>query len=96
MVVDNTPINVNYVLVENVQCYGYVGQHYSLREKNQDKEIQRRITAGLATYAKPRNIFKSNLAICLKKQVYNSCVSAMTYVLSQVKTNNKSRIPISR
>ena len=38
MVVDNTPINVNNVLIENVQ--GYVGQHYILKEKNQDKEIQ--------------------------------------------------------
>ena len=46
MVVDNTPINVNNVLIENVQGYVYLGQHYSLKEKNQDKEIQRRIMAG--------------------------------------------------
>ena len=45
MVVDNTPINVNNVLIENVQGYVYLGQHYSLKENNQDKEIQRRITA---------------------------------------------------
>ena len=52
----------------------------SLKEKNQDKEIQRRIMAGWAAYAKHRDIFKSNLAICLKRQVYNSCVlPAMTY-----------------
>ena len=30
--------------------------------------------AGWAAYAKHRDIFKSNLAICLKRQVYNSCV----------------------
>ena len=49
-------------------------------EKNQDKEIQRRVMAGWAAYAKHRDIFKSNLAICLKRQVYNSCVlPAMTY-----------------
>ena len=31
-------------------------------------------------YAKHRDIFKSNLPICLKRQVYNSCVlPAMTY-----------------
>ena len=47
MVVDNTPINVNNVLIENVQGYVYVGQHYSLKEKNQDKEIQRRIELNL-------------------------------------------------
>ena len=59
----------------------YLGQHYSLKEiNNQDKEIQRRIMAGWAAYAKYRDIFKSNLAICLKRQVYNSCVlPAMTY-----------------
>ena len=48
MVVDNTPINVNNVLIENVPGYVYLGQHYSLKEKNQDKEIQRRIMAGWA------------------------------------------------
>ena len=78
MVVDNTPINVNNVLIENVPGYVYLGQHYSLKEKNQDKEIQRR--TGWAAYAKHRDIFKSNLAICLKRHVYNSCVlPAMTY-----------------
>ena len=65
MVVDNTPINVNNVLIENVQGYVYLGHYYSLKEKNQDKEIQRRITAGRAAYAKHQDIFKSNLAICL-------------------------------
>ena len=64
MVVDNTPINVNNVLIENVPGYVYLGQHYSLKEKNQDKEIQRRIMAGWAACAKHRDIFKSNLAIC--------------------------------
>ena len=83
MVVDNTPINVNNVLIENVQGYVYLGQHYSLKEKNQDKEIQQRIMAGWAAYDKHWDIFKSNLAICLKRQVYkqyNSCVlPAITY-----------------
>ena len=80
MVVDNTPINVNTVLIENVQGYVYLGQHYSLKEKNQDKEIQRRIMAGSAACAKHRDLFKNNLAICLKRQVYISCVlPAMTY-----------------
>ena len=82
MVVDNTPINVNNVLIENVQGYVYLVQHYILKENNQDKDIQRRIMAGWAAYAKHRDIFKRNLAICLnlKSQVYNSCVlSAMTY-----------------
>ena len=80
LAVDNTPRNVTNMLIENVQGYVYLGQHYILKEKNHDKEIQRRIMAGWAAYAKHRHIFKSNLAICLKRQVYNSCVlPAMTY-----------------
>ena len=79
MVVDNTPINLNNVLIENVEGYVYLGQRYSLKETIQDKEIQRRIMAGWAEYAKYRDIFKSNLTICLNGHVYDSCVlSAMT------------------
>ncbi len=37
MVVDNTPINVNNVLIEYVRGYLYLEQHYILNEKNQDK-----------------------------------------------------------
>ena len=74
------PINVNNVLIEYVPGYVYLGQHYILKEVNQDKEIQRRIVTGWAAYAKHRDIFQSHRAICLKRQVYNSCVlSAMTY-----------------
>ena len=71
MVVDNTPINVNIVLTENVEGYVYLGQHYSLKEKIKDKEIQRGIMARWAAYAKHRDIFRSNLAICV--------LPAMTY-----------------
>ena len=80
IVVDNTPIKVNNVLIENVPGYVYLGQHYSIKENNQDKEIHRRIMAGWAAYAKHRDIFKSNLSICLKRHEYNACVlPAMTY-----------------
>ncbi len=52
---------------------------YSTRDKNQDKEIQRRITAGWRAFVKHRDIFKGNIGTCLKRQVYNSCVlPAMT------------------
>ena len=46
MVVDNTPINVNNMLIDNVPSFVYLGQHYSIKETNQDIEIQRRIMAG--------------------------------------------------
>ena len=71
MVVDNTPINVNNVLIENVEGHLHFGQYYSIKEKNR---------AGWAAYAKHRDIVKSNLAICLKRHVYNSCaLPSMTY-----------------
>ena len=77
---DNTPKYVNTTQIENVESYVYLGQRFSLRDKNQDKEIVRRITAGWTAYAKHRDIFKSNFAICIKRKVYNSCVlPAMTY-----------------
>ena len=73
-------IYVNNTQIENVKSYIYLGQCFSLRDKNQDKEILRRITAGWTAYVKHRNIFKSNFAICLNRKVYNSCVlPAMTY-----------------
>ena len=80
MVADNTPINVNNVLIENVDGNVYLRKHYSLKEKNQGKEIYRSIMAGCAADAKHPDIFISNIAACLKRQVFNSCVlPAMTY-----------------
>ena len=67
MVEDNTPIYVNNTQIENVESYVYLGQRFSLRDKNQDKEILQQITAGWTAYAKHRDIFKSNFAICLKR-----------------------------
>ena len=82
---------MNNVLIENVQGYVYLRQHYSLKEKNQDKEIQRRIMAGWAAYANHRDILESNLAICLKRQVYNSCVlPAMTLWCRDLDTDQTS------
>ena len=81
MVVDNIPINVNNVSMENVEGFIYLGQHYSLKDKNQDKD---RDTTNnydrLGGIRQTPDISKSNLSICLKRQVYNSCVlPAMTY-----------------
>ena len=52
MVVDNTPINVNNMRIETVEGYVHLGQHYSLKENNQDKEIQRKTMAGWSASAK--------------------------------------------
>ena len=37
MVVDNTPINVNNVLIENVQGYVYLGQHYTTASRKRTR-----------------------------------------------------------
>ncbi|KAK2159188.1 hypothetical protein NP493_1739g00016 [Ridgeia piscesae] len=50
-----------YTQIENVESYIYMGQRYSTRNKNQDKEIQRRITAGWTAFAKHRDNFKGNI-----------------------------------
>ena len=52
----------------------FLGQRYSTRDKNQDKEIQRSITAGWTAFAKHRDICKGNTGTRLKRQIYNSCV----------------------
>ncbi|KAK2181463.1 hypothetical protein NP493_388g00019 [Ridgeia piscesae] len=76
----DTSIYVNNIQIKNVESYIYPGQRYSTRDKNQDKEIQRKITAGWTAFDKHRDIFKGNIGSCLKRQIYNSCVlPTMTY-----------------
>ena len=64
MMETDTPIYVNNTQIENVECYIYLGQRYSTTDKNQDKEIQRRITAGWTAFGKHRDIFKGNIGTC--------------------------------
>ena len=66
--------------IEAVEEYIYLGQRFSLSDRNQEKEIQRRISAGWGAFAKHKDIMKSNMPVCLKRKVYNTCViPAMTY-----------------
>ncbi|KAK2173366.1 hypothetical protein NP493_881g00003 [Ridgeia piscesae] len=67
MIESDTPINVNNTQIENDESDIYLGQRHNTRDKNQDKEIQRRITAVWAAFAKYRDIFKGNIGICLKR-----------------------------
>ena len=61
---NDTPIYVKNTQIENVESYIYLGQRYSTRDKNQDKEFQRIITAGWTEFAKHRDIFKGNTGTC--------------------------------
>ena len=77
----------------------HLGQRYSTRDKNQDKEIQRWITAGWTAFAKHGDIFKGNIGTCLKRQVYNSWVlPAMTYDIETwpLTTKTKNKLPAAK
>ena len=75
-----SPIKVNNNNIEAVEEYIYLGQRFSLLDKGQEKEIQRRINAGWAAFANHKDIFKSNMPLSLKRKVYNACVlPAITY-----------------
>ena len=79
--------------IENVESNIYMGQKHSTSDKNQDNEIQRRITAGWTAFAKHRDIFKGNIGTCLKRQIYNTCkLPAMTYGAETWATPPKQRI----
>ena len=84
MITNDTPIYVNNSHIENGETYIYLGQRYSTRKQNHDKEIQRSSTTGWTAFTKHRDIFKGNTGKCLKRQVYNSCAPpAMTYGAEQ-------------
>ena len=68
MMENDTLIYVTNTEIENVESHIYLGQRHSTRDKNQDKEIQRRIMAGWTTFAKHRDIFKGYIVTCLKRQ----------------------------
>ena len=60
--------------------YKYLGQQINLHERNQEQEIKRRITAELKAFGRSRDIIKSNMPICLKRNVLDQCIlPAITY-----------------
>ena len=61
-------IYVNKTQIENFESYIYLhGHRYSIKDKNQDKEIQRSITTGWTAFAKQRNVFKGSIETCLER-----------------------------
>ena len=61
MTENDTPVYVNNNQIEIFDSYFYLGQMYSTRDKNLEKEIQKRITAGWSIFAKHRDIVKRNI-----------------------------------
>ena len=65
---NDTPKYFNNNQNENGESYIYLGQRYGTRDKNQDKEIQRRITAGWTAFVKHRDTFKGNIGRSLLEE----------------------------
>lgn len=78
--VKHKPIIINGTELEHVSEYIYLGQRFTLTERNQDNEIRRRIKAGWQAFGRYSHIMKGNLPLCLKRKVYDQCIlPSMTY-----------------
>lgn len=86
----------NNLIIENseiglVDKYTYLGHELSISKANQTREINRRIILSWAAYGKLRDVFKSDLPICLKRKVFNQCVlPVMTYGAETLTLTNAS------
>jgi len=56
--VNQKEIRVDNIIIEQVEEYIYLGQKFSLRDRNQEKEIQRKINAGWGAFAKYSDSFR--------------------------------------
>ena len=78
--VQHKPITIDGTQLEHVSEYIYLGQRFTLTERNQDNEIRRRIKTGWQTFGRYSHFMKGNLPLCLKKKVYDQCIlPSMTY-----------------
>lgn len=96
-----TQIMTNLVLAQNIKTgdseiketymYKYLGHEIQIGKNNQTHEIQRRIGLGWAAFGKLREVFKSNIPICLKRKVYDQCVlPVITYGAETLTLTKKS------
>lgn len=97
MACEPTNITINNDPVEQITEYIYLGHTITLGKQNQTAEITRRIRQGWIAYGKLAQVFKSDISINLKKEVYDTCVlPVMTYGLETmaftVKTINRLRV----
>ena len=79
MYIAKTKVIVNNVIIKYAVYLGR--QHYNMKERARKK---RRIVAGWAAYTKHRDLVKSNLAICLKRQVCKSSENHVCFQLSHM------------
>lgn len=89
-------INIAGTTIEQTSAYKYLGHEIRLSRDNQTNELIRRIGLTWAAYGKLRDVFKSDLPVCLKRKVFDQCVlPVLTYgaeTLTLTKTSaNKIR-----
>jgi len=63
-----TAVYVNGIQLDQVEDYVYLGQHFTLTEKNQDNEI-RKIKAGWQAFWRHSTTMKGTLPTCLKRSL---------------------------
>lgn len=66
--------------IEQVYAYKYLGHEIKLGRDNQTAELNRRIGLTWAAYGKLKEVFKSDIPMCLKRKVFDQCVlPVLTY-----------------
>lgn len=89
-------IKIDGISIEQVGSYKYLGHEISIGRDNQTREISRRIGLTWAAFGRLRNIFKSDIPMCLKRKVFDQCVlpvltyGAETLTLTKNTTNRIS------
>lgn len=66
-------INLGGNAIDHTHVYEYLGHEIKIEKDNQIYEIQRRINVSWPVFGKFGNILKSDIAISLKREVYEQC-----------------------
>ena len=84
-------ITVNGTQIEEVEQYVYLGQLVSLTDGT-EAEISRRCAQAWQAFGKAKPLFKSDLPICLKRQVFDQCIlPVFLYGCETWKTTKRQR-----
>ena len=82
--IDKTPVN-------ETEEYVYLG-HLVTMNNNTDKIIIRRCIQAWIAFNNAKDIFKSDMPLCLKKQTFNQCIlPVLTYGCEVWKTTKKHK-----
>ena len=77
--------------VQQVSSYKYLGHEIRVGRDNQTVEFQRRIGLTWAAFGSLKEVFRSDIPVCLKRKVFNQCVlPVMTYGAETLTLTKKS------